>query len=329
MPTLERIQNTIRNITGRKSTNQLSTAGLNNFINDFYLYDFPERLKTLELEGWFRFMTEPNVSRYPLAGSFSSGRPNVAPLSTAIQEDTILRDDIYFVNQPAYIDGYEISLMQDSETFYRYWPDLKFIETLTTGDGTTGAPYAVTMTNLPAQRGSVIVSADAQSSRDDGAGGWIETGFVGAIDYITGVTTITFPAIVPTTTNIDLHYYPYVASRPRDVLFYEQFFEFRPIPDRSYEFRIHSQRRPTAMAALTDPPEFVEWCNLIAYGSALKVLIEDGDWDEYKNLYPIFSEQKNLAQRRALKQLRDQRVATPYDAFQGSNSSFWPLYPLF
>ena len=101
MATLERIQNSIRNITGRKSTNQLSVARLNNFINDFYLYDFPERLKTLQLEGWFRFMTQPNVSRYPLSGSFSSGRPSEAPLSTAIQEDTILLDDIYFVNQPA------------------------------------------------------------------------------------------------------------------------------------------------------------------------------------------------------------------------------------
>ncbi len=336
MATLLRIQNTVRNITGRKSTNQLSTAQLNNFIDDFYLYDFPERLKTLQLEGWFRFMTEPNVSRYPLAGSFSSGRPRdpaVIPApdpGSAIQEDTILRDDIYYLNQPAYIDGYEVSFLQDPEIFYRYWPDLKFIETLTTGDGTDG-PYAVTMTQLPAQRGSVIVSAADQSSRDDAAGatgGWLATDFAGTVNYVTGVISVTFPNAVPTGTDIDLHYYPYVASRPRTALFFEQFFELRPIPDRSYEFRVKSLRRPTAMAAITDPPEFVEWCNLIAYGSTLKVFIEDGDWDEYNKLYPIFKEQKNLAQRRALKQLRDQRVSTPYDAFQGGQSSFWPINPV-
>ena len=340
MATLQRIRNSTRNITGRKSINQLSQPRLDDFINDFYLYDFPERLKTLQLEGWFRFNTKPNVSRYPLIGTFSSGRPSPAPEGigtpeTAEIEEAIVKiDDIYFVNRPAYMDGYQISFMQDPQTFYRYWPDLKFIEVAKVGDGTTG-PYTFTLTQLPAQKGSVIISANAQSTRDngdlddDGVGEWLATGFAGTVNYTSGAVSITFPNIVDNNVNIEAHYYPYVASRPRDVLFYEQFFEFRPIPDRAYEFRVHSQRRPTAMAAANDPPEFIEWCNLISYGAALKIFIEDGDWDEYRNLYPIFSEQKNLAQRRALKQLRDERVATPYDAFQVSQTSFWPLVPLF
>lgn len=336
MATLQRIRNSIRNITGRKSENQLTQARLDDFINDFYLFDFPERLKTLQLEGWFRFNTTPNVSRYPLLGSFSSGRPSPTPEGIGvneIQEDTIRLDDIYFVNKPAYIDGYQISFMQDSEVFYRFWPDLKFLETLDTGNG--GFNYTFTMNQLPAQKGSVIISADTQSTRDDGdldndgVGGWIATGFSGTVNYTSGAVDITFPAAVDSGVDIQAHYYPYVASRPRDVLFYEQFFEFRPIPDKAYEFRVHTQRRPTAMVADSDPPEFVEWCNLIAYGAALKIFIEDADWDEYQNLYPIFSEQKNLAQRRALKQLRDERVETPYDASQIGQTSFWPIYPLF
>ncbi|HDY87392.1 MAG TPA: hypothetical protein ENH82_04655 [bacterium] len=337
MATLQRIRNSTRNITGRKSINQLSQDRLDDFINDFYLYDFPERLKTLQLEGWFRFNTVPNVSRYPLFGSFSSGRPS--PTSQGgigvdtIQEKTLRLDDIYSINKPAYMDGYEISFIQDSEVFYRYWPDLKFIEQAATGNGTDN--YLFTLTQLPAQAGSVIISADKQSTRDDGdvnntgTGGWIEAGYAGTVNYTSGDVDITFPNAVDQGVVINAHYYPYVASRPRDVLFYEQYFEFRPIPDRAYEFRVHTQRRPTAMVDDDDPPEFVEWCNLISYGAALKIFIEDGDWDEYRNLYPIFQEQKNLAQRRALKQLRDERVETPYDGFNASQTSFWPIYPLF
>ena len=338
MATLQRIRNSVRNITGRKSQNQLTQDRLDDFINDFYLFDFPERLKTLQLEGWFRFNLSPNVSRYPLFGSFSSGRPS----STAqggigvdeIQENTLRLDDIYFVNKPAYVDGYEISFMQDPDPFYRYWPDLKFIESLDTGDGSVG-PYTFTMNQLPAQKGSVLISADSQSVRDNGdldnngVGEWIDLTFPGTVNYTTGAVEITFPDGVDPGTDINAHYYPYVASRPRDVLFYEQFFEFRPIPDRAYEFRVHTQRRPTAMVAEDDPPEFVEWCNLIAYGAALKIFIEDADWNEYQNLYPVFNEQKLLAQRRALKQLRDERVSTPYDPFQEGQGSAWPLYPLF
>lgn len=328
--TKQDIRNSIRNITGHKSQFDLSDAVLDDRIDRFYLYDLPERLKTLELEGWLRFNLQPNVSRYALAGAYSSGRPNPdigTVAANAIQQDTILVDDIYKVEMPAYVDGYEIGYYQDPTPFYRTWPDQKVAETLLNGDGTAGA-YAFTMTNVPVEIGSVVVTAGDQSSRDNGAGGWYEANYAGTINYDTGAVTVTFPNAVPTGTAIYIHYYPFVPSRPTSVLFFEQFFVFRPIPNIGYEFRVKVQRRPTSMPSADSSPEFAEWGDMIAYGTALKIFIEDGDWDEYNKFYPIFQEQKNLAQRRALKELKNQQVATPYNANMGQPNLPWPYYQI-
>lgn len=318
--TRQTIRNGVRNITGRKSVTQMTDAVLDNFIDSFYLYDFPEQLKTLELEGWYRLQLQPNVDRYLLtSGWLSSGQANNANIQVT------QNDQLYFLNQPVYIDGYESSLQQDPTIFYRIWPDLKFIEQADTGDGTTG-PFAFTLTNLPVEQGSLIISAGSQSTRDDGAGGWQEAGYAGSVNYLTGAVSISFPSAVAIGVSIDAHYYPYVASRPRDILFFEQALVFRPIPDRAYEFRAKTQRRPMSMPSADSSPEFVEWNDLITYGTALKIFIQDADWDEYNNLLPIFEKQKNLAQRRALKQLRDQRASTPYDT-SNIQQAFWPIYP--
>lgn len=83
------------------------------------------------------------------------------------------------------------------------------------------------------------------------------------------------------------------------------------------------------MATANSSPEFTEWCNLIAYGAALKIFIEDADWEEYKNMYSIFKEQLNLAQRRALKQLATQRAQTQYSFAMDGSRSQWPLNPIY
>lgn len=323
--TLQSIRNTIRNITAM-DVQQLSNDALDDKIDKFYLYDFPERLKTLELEGFFRINLQPNVDRYSLDGYFSSGLPNPGIGITAIQEPTVSLDDLYFVNQPAYIDGYQINFVQDPSTFYSYWPDIKFIEQVATGNNTVG-PYAFTLSSIPVEIGSVIAAAGSQSSRDNGSGGWYESGYAGSINYVTGVGTVTFPSVVANGVDINIHSYPYVASRPRDVLFYEQYLVFRPIPDQVYEFRVSTQRRPTSMPNADSAPEMIEWGDLIAYGTCLKIFIELGDWEQHGRFYPIFEEQKNLAQRRALKQLRSNRVQTDYSGITNYQNGAWPFYP--
>lgn len=303
MTTLARIRQIVRNITGRQSIDQLSDAQLDNYIDDFYLYDLPEQLKTMQLEEYYTFRTQPTVAIYNLPENY------------------------YWVKPSAYISGNEISWCQDPSAFFRLWQQNKFLETGAVGNG--GLVYTFTLSNTPILRGSVIIADDVESFTDDSAGVLAgSAGGVGVINYATGVVTVTFAVGPVVGVNINAQYYPYVASRPQSVLFYNNTFEFRPIPDQTYEFKCKSLIRPTAFAAATSSPEIVEWYEMIAYGACLKIFIESGDWDEHAKMYPIFDRQKNLAQRRAIKKLSTQRVQTQYSQEPASDAS-WPIYPFY
>jgi hypothetical protein len=313
MTTLARIRTCVRNITGMQDSTQLTDANLDNYINDFYLYDFPERLKTLKLEEFIEFDLLPNIDTY--------------------DSDTY-GVNVFNVKPPAYVAGYQQGYYQSPEQFYRVWPDTRFAEQVSTGNG--GVTYTFTLSNTPVLRNTILINTGSDpstslSANDDGDGSW--TGNIGigvnAIDYATGICTITFDAAVPVGQEIVAQYWPYVASRPRDVMFFDQKFVFRPVPDMAYSFRIVANLAPTALISSTDSPEFNEWWQYIAYGAALKIFIEQSNHEEYQRLYPIFREQNNLAQRRTLKQLTNQRTPTPYGESTAGSAAFWPIYPIY
>ena len=59
--TLTAIQQKVRRLTRSPSEAQLTTAQLNQYINTFVLYDFPEQIRLLNLRTTFSFYTEPYI----------------------------------------------------------------------------------------------------------------------------------------------------------------------------------------------------------------------------------------------------------------------------
>lgn len=74
------------------------------------------------------------------------------------------------------------------------------------GNGT--ATYNVNLGNTPIRRGTVVITAGAQSATDNGLGGFttVLPGGSGSIDYTTGVVSITFQAAVAIGTVITISY---------------------------------------------------------------------------------------------------------------------------
>src|ERR1700676_1455603 len=64
-PTLTQIQQKVRRLTRSPSEAQLTTADLNNYINTFLVYDFPESLRTFKLHETFTFYTNAYQTDYP------------------------------------------------------------------------------------------------------------------------------------------------------------------------------------------------------------------------------------------------------------------------
>lgn len=75
------------------------------------------------------------------------------------------------------------------------------------GNGTAG-PYVHVAAQIPIARGSVVITAGAQSAADNGSGVFVTTpvGGTGTINYTTGSMSVTFNAAVPGATPITVTY---------------------------------------------------------------------------------------------------------------------------
>lgn len=323
----------IRRLTGRPSPDQMSDDTITQYINTYYLFDMPETLRLLKLKDVFTFVTIPNVEAYPF--------PNSLYMT---------------VEPPAYVAGQQIQYFQDLDLFYREWPKNNYIQQIAAGNGTAG-PYTGQLTAFPLMNSinpsgvgteaigkdiRILFSANllnstmtagiqqATSAIDDGNGGWLDaiTGapLIGTINYITGQYTITFSSAIPQNNQINASYVPYVASLPRCMVMYQNQFIMRPIPDKAYLVEINAFRYPADLINGADYPELQFWWQLLAYGAALKILVDNADYDNADRLRPYFNEQLMIVQRRTIKQQTNQRTSTIYSQ-DGATYGFGNLYP--
>ena len=369
---LSRLQYTVRKLSGKFDTNQLpdgaSTAGnvsvanppgVDDYINDFYMYDFPEHLRTLQLDRYFTFQTVPNVGTYNVPQT------------------------IYQLKTPFYVDNYQFAYYEDPDVFLRIWPEFNFINAAIATTNGTLVTYTFTLTQTPIQQGTVVIGL--QPNPNTTPAPQLETftdvdtpilldqpknikftnlgtltsnlGGTGTINYLTGAVSITYSTAPPSGININAHYHPYVASRPRDVLFFQQQLFLRPIPNDTYMIKMVAYFMPTAILSsatnatqrplldangnlqgpfnsaqsggLTDVPMFNEWWECIAIGAAMKILAEEGDWDERDRLRSYFEEQKLLAQRKLIKQMATRRIQTVYGDNAGAAGAQFPVFPIY
>jgi len=305
---LSAIRAKVRRVTGRPSVNQLSIADLDDYINNFYLYDLPEHLRLLNLKQTYSFITEANVDIYTY------------PLNNNIT-----------VEPPVYVGGYEILFSQSREQYFSLYPEIQNNDILSAGDGTPG-PYGGTITAAPIKRNRVIISAvdtggNALSATDAVTAG-VFAGDVAAgatINYTTGaIAGVTWTGNIAATENIQIQYVNYQAARPQAVLLYDNVFQLTPVPDQAYEVVMNTDVTPTALAASTEQPLLREWWQLLALGASLKVFEDNLDVESYGKARAFFDEQMRLVERRTIKQLTLNRVATiytdPYPIRQPFNS---------
>lgn len=333
---LQDIRNKVRRITGKPSASQITDSQIDDYINTFYIYDFPEHLRLQNLRVNYQFVTSANIPIYDFP------------------------TELYLtVMPPVFIAGYQSFMTQSREAFFRINPELGLLQTVATGNGTPG-PYNFTLSATPILRGfkrnppgaflgpsiaypsipvasinwNVVISGkDINGTSwtlvDDGlgnlwnpgtpndliTGGDIITSIAvprGSIDYLTGVVTATFPTNIAANTNINIQYSPYVPSRPQSVVFYQDQIALYPIPDQAYTVSFECYMYPTALASSIDSPQLKEWWQLLAYGAADKIFADNADFENMQKFRPLFDEQMRLCQRRTILQQTSERVSTIY-----------------
>lgn len=317
--TLANIQRYVRLITRSVSENQLSTDDLNNYINTFILYNFPENIKTFNLRQNFTFYLTPNIDTY------STTTTN--PLDPLYQFKQKYMD----VFAPVYIAGYQSFFTQDQQQFYTIYPKLSFISQIALGTG-TNSPYIGNLQSVPVLQNSVTftaqdVNGNAMVLYDvPQPGGTQNANLVlsgtntvyGTLNYITGAYNFQFPTAPAAGKSVLSQSYFYIAALPQAMMFFNDQFIFRPVPDQPYTVEFVVYARPTQLMGEQSVPQLEEWWEYIAWGASKKIFESRSDFESVQKMMPVFKEQERLVLRRTIVQQTGQRAPTIY-----SENNLW------
>lgn len=117
------IQQKVRRITRSLSQAQLTDDQLNQYINTYVLYDFPETLRLFNLKSTFTFYTQPYIDTYSTTSNPAS------PLYD-------FTNKYLTTDSPIYIAGYNALYSQSREQFYGIYPLVNSISNIgVTGNG--------------------------------------------------------------------------------------------------------------------------------------------------------------------------------------------------
>lgn len=329
LSTLQVIQQKVRRLTRSPSLSQLSDTDLNNYINTFFLYDFPEHLRLFSLRTTLTFYTQPHVDRY----TTDTTDPN-DPLYNFCNKYIAVHPPLFLAGVPGFYT-------QERDVFYGMWPQYDTIaRTQLYGNGTTGpfsGPTYPTIVAAPMiqnqvlftcldQNGNSMILVDYPQGNVLGALGLPNAPQTlpspyGQINYITGVFSgVTFPNPTAVRAPIYLTNVAYQPGKPIGMLYYDNIFTIRPIPDKTYTVQIEADIRPTELLATTQIPQIAQWAQWIAYGAAKKVFEDRMDMDSVQMIMPEYRKQEVLVLRTTLTQQANERTTTIYT--QGKNFSF-------
>jgi len=147
------------------------------------------------------------------------------------------------------------------------------------------------------------------------------------INYSTGQYVVTFDTAPGAGQQINSQTVPQNLSRPLALLFYDNKFTVRPVPDQPYRVDFEAYIRPTALLDTAQSPQLEEWWQYIAYLAAKKVLEDRLDMDSVALILPELKNQELLCLRRTIVQYTNERTATIYtnqtDMNTGYGSGWW------
>lgn len=332
---LQDIIEKIREVSASGNSNQVTTQKIIKYINSYYLYDLPNEFRNLKLKDVYTFNTIQNVDTYPF--DF---------------------DHWETIEAPAYCGKIPMVLFQDKTSFYGYNWNSQQLFNFALGDGTAG-PYSGTVQNYPLTASvnnnpitdtqtsntqvfpigypptftestisriqNILISANTATSSlhvtDDGAGNLIGDCIAGGtINYLTGVISgLTFTQSVPAGNNISIQYLQSVQGQPYVMLFFQDQFVVRPIPDQAYTIEVTAYRRPSqallGTTSLTSPdltgrPEQLDWWELIVYGVAKKLYQDRLDDIGVQQMQKYYDEKLSECNTRTYAQLGKRQSIT-------------------
>lgn len=291
--TLADIRQKVRQVTGRYSNNEITTAQLDDYINKYYTLTFPAEVKLEQKHVYYEFNTTANQAFYD-------------------QPDTTFTN----FEPPATVNNLSMLWYQDPSYFFENNPLQYTFQTPWTGDGAT-LLFSTTVTGFPIYPGTLTIY-DSIELFEDTNQDWTtsnvvitgDQGGTATINYSTGTVSVTFATAPTNGQNINLNYVIFKAGRPQAILMYNNQFQLFPVPDQAYLIKMKAYSVVTALTNATDTPDLSEWGPMISYGAARDIFSDYGELDAYAETTALYKEQKNYVLTRTCQDLLNTR-STP------------------
>ena len=324
--TVDAIRRKIRRLTASSSSSTLSTPDIDQYINTFYSQDFPYAIKLDQLRSVYTLFTTPNIDRYPLDVNYNQG-----------------------VRAPVYFEGVRGNFYKDRDQFYNVWPRWPTLFQPISGDGVTTlfnftlpGPFLSTMVVM----GGTDINGDPIKVVDDGGRNTpqgnllyittdavgnqvpstpntspippavpLPSNAIGTVNYVTGVFSVNFPVAPAAGTLITVWVSQYQVGRPYSMLFWNNEFQIRPVPDRVYKVEVETYLTPVQFMLSNENPVLTQWWQYLAYGASMEILRDRQDMEGVSNLMEGMKRQEGLVLERQGVEEINQRNAT---IFSGS-----------
>lgn len=355
------IEKKVRRLTASASQASLSSADIQQAVNTFYNNDFPYAIKIDQQRSVYKFLTIPNVDRYPVDVNNLQG-----------------------FRAPVYFEGVQGNFFKNRDQLYNLYPRYPTQYKPISGDGiTTSFTFQLFGNNqnpfpqpnfgiLSSQVviGGIDVNGNPIRIIDDGGGVVNSFGvgnnttigqllyiqqnavgnniyldvndvqqpaipnlapiggqqnanlpnnayppspltpqYCGIVNYVTSAMTVNFPVAPAAGTNINVWASQYQVGRPYNLLFWNNEFTIRPVPDNVYLVEVEAYQTPSQFMSVTDHPVLNQWAQYIAYGSACEILRDRQDVEGVANLMEGFKRQEAMVlERQAIEEINQPNI---------------------
>lgn len=356
------IEKKVRRLTASASQASLSSDEIQRAVNLFYNTDFPYAIKIDQQRSVYKFLTIPNVDRYPVDVNNLQG-----------------------FRAPVYFEGIQGNFFKQREQLFNLYPRYPTQFQPIGGDGIkTSFTFSLFGNNqnpfpqpnfgiLSTQLiiGGVDVNGNSIRIIDDGGavvdafgiGSNTTTGrllfiqqnnvgnnvyldatnaqqpaipplsplpvpspsspltpqYCGTVNYVTTQITVNFPVAPAAGTKINVWAATYQVGRPYNLLFWNNEFTIRPVPDNVYLCEVEAYQTPSQFMNTQQSPILNQWSQYIAYGAACEILRDRQDMEGVQNLQEGFKRQEGLVlERQAVEEIQQPNITL----FNSTNLGF-------
>lgn len=355
------IERKVRHLTASASESTLKSADIQAAVNTFYNNDFPYAIKIDQQRSVYKFLTIPNVDRYPVDVNNCQGFR--APVYfEGIQGNFFKNRDQLFNLYPRYPTQFQPVGGDGTTTSFSFslfgnnvnpFPQPNFgilsTQVIIGGIDKNGNPIriiddggAVLSPNgigsntthgqlLFIQQNAVgnNVYLDTLNAQQNAVPNLSPLGgqqnanlpntqyppspltpqYCGTVNYVTTQITVNFPVAPAAGTMINVWAAQYQVGRPYNLLFWNNEFTVRPVPDNVYLCEVETYQTPSQFMSTTNHPILNQWCQYIAYGVAAEILRDRQDMDGVANLMEGFKRQEALVlERQSIEEIQQPNI---------------------